>query len=770
MKLPIPFLKNKQIESKYFLALLLAQDKIASVILEEVEGKVKIVGKHEEHLTTPLESITQDALITLVDKTISKAEEVLPPDIETHKTVFGVKDSWVDKESKKINKDHLAKLKKVCDSLDLTPIGFMVISEAIANLLQVEEGAPLSAILITLSKTTVHLTLFRGGQITESISGTLEHHAPVAVDMLLKKFTAPVLPTKIILGASKEATHLAKEFNSHTWSKSLPFLHIPQITVLPEDFDARAVVYGAAHQMGFDVLGLESFAQTDLPDDQEKQENEELVDGIDPVEKTPLDPTPLVPDQGENFGFVAEEDIAKTTPVHHEAIKHSRNEAVQTEHEPHVNLQTHHEPASFDENAETTPRSEEIKKRNVLSNIIAFIPPISLPKGLKLPDFLTKNKGLKLPLIIAGIVLLIIIGMTVFYFQAVTAQVVLSVKPKEVTQDETITFSKTSENDFSNNIIAAQSVTTSVDGQVATPATGKKDTGNKAKGSVTIYNSDKSEVTLASGTSIKSSNDLTFTLDKDVKLASASGDIFSGTKPGTAQVSVTAKDIGTESNLPSGTKFTVGGNSSLAAKNDSAFSGGSKKTITVVSKTDLEKLKKALPESLEDKAREEISKKGDSDAIVLPTFTDITLTDSKFDKDVDEEAKEVKLNATVNFEGLSYKKSDLENFDKTILKDKYSQDISFAEDGLKSELENTKVNSDKDIQSGVKITAGILPKIDNAEVIGKLKGKSPRVAKEIISKIPQVVDSEIKYSPNLSFLSSIYSKLPTKITVLIKTE
>lgn len=780
MKLPIPFLKNKQIESKHYLALLLAPEKIASVILEEAEGKVKIVGKHEEQLTTPLESIEQDALIALVDKIISKAEEVLPPDIETHKTVFGVQESWVDAESKKINKDHLVKLKKVCDSLDLTPIGFMVINEAIANLLQAEEGAPLAAILITLSKNTINLTLFRGGQVAESVSGPIEHQIPVAVDTLLKKFTAPVLPTKIILSASKSAGHLAQQLNAHSWSKSLPFLHIPHVTVLPEDFDAKAVVFGAAHQMGFDVLGLEDLSQPDnsknheVNEENKEEEGKELTNDEPPLAQN-------APNPQENFGFVADEDIAKNLPVSrniekpaaHTAVPHPDKNEFLDEKPIHLNTPVISDNFSHEENIDDSKSSQASKKKNILSSVLAVfptIPAIQLPKSLKLPEFLTRNKGLRLPLIIAGSILLTGIGITVFYFQGVNAQVVLSVKPKEVTQEASITFSETSGNDFSKNIIAAQSVTANIEGEAVTKTTGKKDTGDKAKGAVTIYNSDNSEATLASGTSIKSSNGLTFTLDKDVKLASASGDIFSGTKPGTAQVSVTAKDIGTESNMPSGTKFTIGGNSSLAAKNDNAFSGGSKKTLTVVSKGDLEKLRKDLPKNLEQKARDEISKKGDNNITVLPTFVDVVLEDPKFDKDVDEEAKEVKLTATVSFKGLAYNNSDLENFDKSILKDSYSQDISFAQGGLKNELKNPEVNEDKEIQADVEITAGLLPKIDNSEVVAKLKNKSPKDAREIISKIPQVVDSEIKYSPNLSFLSSIYNKLPTKTSVLIKTE
>src|SRR5689334_21752261 len=178
MKLPFPFFqKNSEEESEYYLALLITDEKISAVILQQTLSKLRIVGKNEEFYSGSLETISQEELINLIDKTVSTAEEILPPNVESHKTVFGVKDSWVEPDTKKIKKDYLARLKKVCDSLDLTPVGFMVINEAIANLLQTEAGAPLSAIVAEVDRKRVALTLFRGGKVAESVDSPIEENA-----------------------------------------------------------------------------------------------------------------------------------------------------------------------------------------------------------------------------------------------------------------------------------------------------------------------------------------------------------------------------------------------------------------------------------------------------------------------------------------------------------------------------------------------------------------------------------------------------------------
>jgi hypothetical protein len=774
MKLPIPFIKEKKSLKEYYLALLLDDEKTGSVILEETEGKIKIVGKHEEHLPHPIETLPLDDLITLVDRTISRAEEVLPPDIETHKTVFGVKENWVDKETKKIKHEYLSKLKKVCDALDLSPIGFMVINEAIANLLQSEEGAPLSAVLVELGHKTVHITLFRGGQIAESVNGPMEHSAPATVDSLLKKFTAPVLPSKIVLSHSKDTKNLAQHFMHHEWSKSLPFLHVPQVTMLPDDFDARAITYGAAQQMGFEVIGVEKFAIPEVG--HTESEMQQQVE-----EKTFVVQDENVPEDGDNFGFVTNDDIAKhaikETPhkVEHPPIHNpppsATEEAIGHHKEmPHQHLPHHGEEAEKQNDQEASSRllRREKKTSILLAGMIAKIKSLNLPSNIKLPEALKNNKRVKLGILIAGVIILLGIALSAFYFNGVKAEVILSVKPKEVTQEETITFSTSAGSDFSQKVIAAKSVSVSIDGEVSTNATGKKDTGEKAKGTVTIFNNATRETSLSSGTTITSSNDISFTLDKDVKVASASGDIFTGTKPGTAQVPVTAKEIGTEGNLPSNTRFTVGGNSSLAARNDSAFAGGTKKTITVVSRNDIAKLRSELPKSLEEKAREELASKNGSDETVLPVFVKTSVEDEDFDKDVDDEAKQVKLKATVVFEGMSYQNNDLENFDKSILKDNFSEDISFAEDSLKNEITDLTVE-DGEVQGSLKITAGLLPVINTNDIIGKLKNVSEEEAQQTLETLPQVTESEIKYSPNLFFLSKLFPKLPNNINVTVKT-
>src|SRR5437868_1081748 len=107
MKLPFPFLKSKKEESDYYLGLILTDEKAGAVILKADEGTLTKVNAHETPFPVSLEELSIDDLITSVDKAVSRAEEILPPHIQTHQTVFGVKGNWVDDETKKIKHENL---------------------------------------------------------------------------------------------------------------------------------------------------------------------------------------------------------------------------------------------------------------------------------------------------------------------------------------------------------------------------------------------------------------------------------------------------------------------------------------------------------------------------------------------------------------------------------------------------------------------------------------------------------------------------------------
>lgn len=805
MKLPIPSFFGKKEASNHYLALLLRDEKAIAVIFKEEAGKISVVGRHEEDFPTSVEHADIEEILDVLDKTISRAEETLPPNIETEKTIFGLKETWV--EEGKIKKDYLAKLKKVSDELKLSPVGFLIISEAISKLIEEEEGAPLSAIITEIGKNNVTLTLFKVGRNIESHSSHIEESISKTVDNLLKTFdNVEVLPSRVIIFDGERGEEIAQQFITHPWSRSLAFLHMPQVSVVPMGFDSRAVVFGAALQMGFEVTGavvdhtsndiktLNSDegkstrrSRKDEETDEEKVEETESANKDKSVDKdTEKEVKEDFTSDGDNFGFVIGQDIAKNT-ADIESGGGEKNE--EGDREKDANEIIDHEAKNDDELSDPKPHQafqsfpiddtddrdftrEKESRGNKLAFLSIFGGIMGMIKAVKLPAKLSLSglKGGSKMLLIPPFIILLLIGAVLFYIFKLEATVTVHVSPKTQEENESVTFSATEENDFANSIISAKAVSTTINGETSLDTTGKKEIGEKAKGSVTIYNTSDSKKTLSAGTVVTSSNNLDFILDKDVSVASGSGSVFTGTKPGTSQVAVTAKNIGNEYNLPSNTEFKVSGNpSQIAAKNESAFSGGTKKEVRVVSKKDIEKASSELPNSLKAQAKEDIAKDISANETLLPEFTDITLSKKTFNKKEGEEAKTLTLKSEVTFEGLSYTDKDVKDYARELLKDKVDDNQDLSDETLSYKVVNVEDVSDNEMKAKLAIEAGILPKLNSKEIVKQLTGKSFSDAQRYLNGLPQVAKSDISLSPNIPFLPKILPRIGNNIKIIVDT-
>jgi hypothetical protein len=776
MKLPgMPFLEKKE-QPEYFLSLILRNEKANAVVLQQITGKLKIVAEHEEAFEDSIEMASTEEFLNVLDKAISGAEEALPSNIETEKTIFGLKQNWV--EDNKIKQQYLDKLKHACKELALTPIGFLVLNEAIVSLIQKDEGAPITALLAEIGKKHITLSFVKAGKILEVKSSEIHQSASYTVDTLLKHFETPeILPSRLIIFDASES--LAQEFISHQWSKSLSFLHLPQIVNLNLDFDANAMLFGAAVQMGLGVIQGFTHAKTsgeEIPEFEPQEfsaativhdlpKEEIITEQIEEKAPEPENNIEQLDDtiSSEFFGFVTNEDIAKSPiPVKKES------ENVEIKEETAVeNIEQIPENMMISEEKKQLPASTMMlwpKLKSVFGKILNNGKKIPLKKGGA--SSLMNFKGKKVILVPVAILLFLILGFFLFIFDS-NATVTLNVKPDISQKDQSVTFSTTLPTDVKNNIIAAEFVTISEDGTNQTNATGETAVGDKAKGTVTIFSQLSDSQTLQKGTVIKSPNGLSFTLDSTVTISSVgSHSADQSTTPATVDANVTAGDIGKESNLPSGTRFSIAGfaNSDLVAKNDNPFSGGTSKSITVVSKDDVAKLLTDLPKSLETKAKTDLSGKLSTDKALLPNFVSETVDKKSFDKNAGDQASQVTLTGTVSFQGITYNKNDIIALSLNLFN---AKDITINKDNLNVIVKDMTTKG-KDVSANLNIQALLLPKVDDGTLTQKIAGKSSGNAQSILSGLTHVTSVTISITPSIPFVPKNLPKNPKNIKILIK--
>lgn len=754
MKLPTFPFGNKP-KSDYFLALILQDEKVNSFIFEKVGSQITILGRHEEYFENPIDNLSFEELLDFCDKVVSQAEEQTLKDLGTLKTIYGLKQSWVSEN--RIKKDYIDKLQKVSKELELVPVGFLTITDAIVNLIQKEEGAPPSAILADIGEKFVTVSLIKAGKIVETKTSEI-HQSPVfTVDTLLKHLTMPeILPSKVYFVGDEELT---QEFIGHQWSKSLPFLHLPQITNLPESFIENAFITGVAKEMRAEIVSEGETTEQVQPSVTESVEPEgepqtaapqdEQIEQLGTEEQKPK--VEYLDNAQSYFGFVEGKDVAKAEP----------KKFAEVEVPPGV------------ESEQISEIPQEVKLSQAGNRIVPviligitflrrFLSRVNLGVLRKIPvaSYVSNLKGGRKTLIPIVFAVLILFSL-IFYFFLLKADVLLSVKPKIEEFTQQVLFSTSKPSSFDNNLIAGEFSSVDLEGTTSKTTTGKKEVGDKAKGTVTIFNSSDNTVTFPARSTLTSSNKLEFlTLDK-ATVASQSGDVFTDKVPGKQNVNVEAKNFGNEYNMPSGTKFSIGTNPAVAAKNDNPFSGGTKKEVTIVSKDDLDNLEEDLIRKLTDEAKTQILNKVEAGKQILPEFASTKIIDSNFDKKLGDEAKQVSLKGKVRYQALVFKRVDVLDFSEKLV----PSDSSISRENLKFDFKNVKSKNDKEIVAELNLEARIIPKIEKSEIASKIQRKSFKDAQSFLLSIPNITGARINFSPNIPLLPNI---LPSSQNIRIE--
>lgn len=204
--------------------------------------------------------------------------------------------------------------------------------------------------------------------------------------------------------------------------------------------------------------------------------------------------------------------------------------------------------------------------------------------GVKVPNFNRFRK--KLLLIGCGVVCLVGFLIWAIAF-APKATVVITARTTDSSMNAVVALDTASQTDLANKTLHATTQQVKKDVSIAFTATGKKDVGDKATGSVKIKTDSTtilvSGLTVPAGTGIQSSNGTTFVTDSAAVFAKGDAGGLNG-----VTVGVTATASGTKFNGASGAASTsASGVTSVTFTG--ATAGGTDKTITVVTQDDLQK-------------------------------------------------------------------------------------------------------------------------------------------------------------------------------------
>lgn len=393
-------------------------------------------------------------------------------------------------------------------------------------------------------------------------------------------------------------------------------------------------------------------------------------------------------------------------------------------------------------------------------------PKKSLNKKLKVPNFDSFRKKLFLGIgIFLGLVVL-------WVFVAIIlpkATITIKTDTTDVSSSIVVTSSPTIKevNSETKSIPGILKELKKTDAQKA-PATGQKDMGTKATGTVTFT----SKTTCSPGFSIPSgtvvsSGSFSFVTQSAATLSPVDVDagkcVFSS-----APVDVVAQNAGDSYNL-SARDYAVTGFSSATAKG-SAMSGGVSKIVKVVSQQDIDTLRQKIVDGLNGSANQEVTAQ-------LKDEGYFPLTETFAAKDplvvsspaVDAEAAEVTVNVTISYTMSGAKQDALTQILEEDIKrqiDTTKQNI--LDNGLGQATVRIEENKpDGTVRFTLQTTAKAGVEQNESDIKAAIKGKKKGEAKSIIQSRPGVRDVTIETSP---FWVSKVPKKDNKITLIFEQQ
>lgn len=711
MKFPADLgsLFRKKEEKKEVFASLLLDVEYAAAALWEMDdrGIPKIIAT----ATEPVASDTWEDRLNAIDDALAGVEDKAGT-TEYTKTVLGLPLTYLT-ETGEIIKEVRMHIKEITKELELAPIGFVSIHQALMYQLKKDEGVPPSVIFLGISHAGVSLSLYKVGELSGQRTLAYSGDIAIQVEEILKQFKdLEVLPARILLYGhdGKDLNDVKSDLLKYPWTTRVNFLHFPKIEIITPEDTVAAISLAGASELASDM----------------KEET---------VEAEAISPKPPIHEE------TVSADAEEIEDAHAEEILHEEKSEEHVE-EPNVVVV---EPSRFGfrKNVDVLEETEHTMPS----------PPVSFPTkplAIHMPKIdihaiISRiRSGGMLP-IIGVVIILMCIGWFI-YWAVPHATVTILESPRSISDSQQITIDPAATVvDAQNRIIPGSKQAQSVSEDKTIPVTGTKNVGNPAKGSVTVYNKTLDLQSVSKGT-LLTAGSVEFTLDGDITVASASEDL-GGRTYGKETAAITASQIGTNSNMPAGTMFTVKGFSEdeMTANNEAALAGGTSKQMTVVSRADEDALVAAAQKDLADQAKQGLTASVGGTAKLIEDTIQTAVTQKTFAQELDQQASQLSGKVTVTVSGISYNDDDIKTLLTAFIAKDIPQGFTLAESRTQVTLTNVVVKKDGKISATATIKSDAVPTLDIAAIQKKLAGMKISDATAYLRSLPGIAGMEVTF-------------------------
>lgn len=410
-------------------------------------------------------------------------------------------------------------------------------------------------------------------------------------------------------------------------------------------------------------------------------------------------------------------------------------------------------PPSGQATASTDTSSTQDEKKSPMTSRRSVGDSDDKPKGKankdkgskKLPDFNALQK--RLWLAIGGAIFLAVMVVAWIFLPSATVKLQVNAKKSPV-NTKFITDTSLTKSDYANQVLMAQELTTSKSLSANFTATGKKEVGTKASGTISIQNCDDANQHALPAGSIVSTSGKNFTTNSAVTIPGGSTGGGKVNCSSNVSVGITATSAGESYNFGS-TSFTLTGFSALF-KATGSTSGGTTKQVTVVTQSDIDNAKKGMLDGQETKAKEELVSKASDDSVVIEDAFKAEESNFKSTAAAGSEASNGTVSATVKYSLVEVPKAEIDKMLNQIVKADIEGNNEIYDNGTQN-AKYTFVKELSNTQDQIQLatTAFYGEQLDREKIAQSVAGKSKKDVPDIVRQYPGVSGATVEAWPSL---------------------
>lgn len=371
-------------------------------------------------------------------------------------------------------------------------------------------------------------------------------------------------------------------------------------------------------------------------------------------------------------------------------------------------------------------------------------------KKFSIPNFLSFRKW-----VVLGVLALIVFIILLFVAFKVLPSAAITIKTNttsvnaeaQATLDTTATSVDTDQGTVPAQIQQQQKAYTA-----SVPATGQKNLGNKATGSVTMTAQAcapnlGTPDSLPAGTGI-SANGLTFITQEAASFSFAGFSGGSCANYKSSPIDITAQQAGSQYNV-NGASFTVSSDSNISASGSTT--GGTDNIVKVVQQSDIDSAKQKLnidgdKSNMQQQLQHNLENAG---LYALTTTFTAKASPATSSANVDDQATNITVTENVTYTMYGTKQSDLKKvIDASVNKQIDTTKQSIQDDGLSgADIAVPTPGSGNQLKINISSTATVGPHLDVDQLKQEAAGKKSGQVKSLIKNNPGVLDVQVKYSP-----------------------